>query len=454
METFGVYVGPTYYFLCDKQGTPLCEEKEITPLFHQSERIDDGHNVHHIKGHYTLQPGSITLIAPTYSVSYDFREEEGQGTDSWKPAGYRTNGGNTVILYPQENRWRSSGSGECLYQIDMLKVTISYEANVIESVTYWSDNFSYDQGNLTFTHHRLIRWRGRPETHETGRMSGVLYSDVKLSDTTTLENIFNGRLEALFDHLVEGDEPSFHGNYSYVCADACNTIMYPHHNVVLNTMEVLNLKSSVGDMYQDFLKLVTDKDKTKKLRQIASAYLGTKYGPRLTISEAVDILECEKSYSKKGTATGTRGTHWSYYTFSFDAIDRVSFSYEYGCYLSFQNALGSWGLSPLSLEDVWDAVPYSFVVDWFFDVSDRLENSRRKDFVDHLPVSHIWRSEKSICDGSITHAGSKLCYSFNIYCRESMQGLSSNLAGYTSSPGITAQGHIPEIGAVAATILA
>jgi hypothetical protein len=445
-----------YWFLVTEEGESIFQDAKKISFFKQSDRISNGHDVLHFKGTYTPISHRVTLD-PGYDFLY--QEEQNPGTSDWRPAGYvyQSGSGWFVILPNQTEQHHVYGRGLTKTTIRNCEFIYEYEESATSKVHVFGDNFSASNDYIYYTWHRIFYDRGgNIESEESYLQAGTLVDEVNLdySDTEMLERIFYYRLDSLFNNMLEGFESRFHGNYAYVCADACNTIMYPHHNVVMNTMEILNLKKSVGDMYQDFTQLFVNQPRSKRVRSIAAAYLGTKYGPRLTVKEAVDILEHDHSLVKKGTATGTRNCDWNYYSFDFTSEDRVSFTYEFGSYLTFQNTLNSWGLSPISLEDIWDAVPYSFVVDWFYDVSDHLENSRRQDFIDHLPVSKIWRSEKSHTSGSLFDTEeNRLIYSLNIYSRENMQGLSSQIAGYTSSQGITAQGHIPELGAVAVNLL-
>lgn len=429
-------------------------------LFSQSEKIANGHNVIHLKGDYTLVPSIITL--PGMDKELKLIPSRGSGTYSFIPDLYSGPNGPFCITGGSNEPLNGYGQPVGLWYYGPLEEGIIYydKANLRESSYSGLSDFTLSEdGRLEYTQTDIINYNPsvypRPPDITRSKRYGLFVgeSDILIpSKVEGLERLFNGRVGHLFDNMLEGYEPWFHGNYSYVCADACESIRYPHHNVVMNTMEVLNFNHSVGDMYQSWLDLATD----PSLRKGASAYLGTIYGPKLTLSELGEILNHEKSMEKRGSTTGTREVQWFYDTFHFSGVDRVSFKYHYGVYNTVLNTLNSWGLSPVSLVDVWDAVPYSFVVDWFVNIGDMLENPARRDFIDTLPVSDIWRSEKSSTSGAITdpESQSSLKYSFSLYCRENMEELGTRLSGYTpSSGGISAQHHLPELGAVLVNLL-
>jgi hypothetical protein len=254
------------------------------------------------------------------------------------------------------------------------------------------------------------------------------------------------------DYLEKGSQSD--ANYSYLCADCCEKISIPHNNTVMNTLDVLRFNSDVANMYQDWkdvanlwdLRPTLYADATKgaarsgkkylrKAKQLSSAYLGTEYGPRLSVKELADIATREHDNMSHGTVTAFRSCRLWRPHLEGNGIARVSFSYHYGVYQSVQKTLSNWGLSPFTMTDAWDAVPYSFVVDWFVDVSDYLDRSQLKSFMEEIPVSQIWYSEKIPLAGSVETDMFSSVASLVLYYRTEQVSLGTKLHGYVSPSG-------------------
>lgn len=463
--------GLEYYTLVEYingKATPFALEglTQKVSKFVQGPLEGEGHDVLHLKAQLLLNPSKITL--PGARLEFSLIPERNPGTSGWTPPKYnvRLGGYNWQFVLGSVSNSYNNGRGgiNFVFQEGFSCETGStaWPGTVSGLGRKVTTSFSGldEQGNLTGTQTVNTKyWNGQWATQVVSVTCPLMVpdeSDIVLSDDAEeLAGIIHYRMNGLFEDLEEGFESHFHGNYSYVCADACESIRYDHHNTVLNTLEVLNFNKSVGSMYDSYKALSLPASPTKKVKQMASAYLGTKYGPRLTVSELSDIITAEHDGNQRGSATGTREISWSSHLLDFKGEDRVSFEYEYGVYNSVMATLGSWGVSPISLSDVWDAVPYSFVIDWFVDVSDRLENPARRGFIDSLPVKNVWASEKSRSTGSISNqtTGASVKYIIDIYVRDQKDGLESRLCGYSTSSSPTAQGHLPEMGAVLANIL-
>lgn len=466
------FCGGLYYdFLIywnGKQAVPAFADSQKVPISYllQSEREGEGHNCIHLKGHLFKVPSRVTF--PLSGVVFNLQPATGQGTPSYVASRMvGTIGSRTyyVLVGSADNVCLSSyGSIETQHQSGFTwelsrKPWPGMVDGIWEKLELSDFRISSDAKSLSWNRHQSIkRWDGHIDEYDSRGTGPLVISEDDFESTDDAEglvNIVGGRLLNLLDDLREGYEPHFHGNYSYVCADACEKIRYDHHNTILNTMELLNFNKSVGDMYSSYKELLLPASPSKRLKRMASSYLGTKYGPRLTLLELGDIINAEHSFNKRGSTTATRKVRWSSHLFDFEGEDRVSFDYQFGVYNEVMATLGSWGLSPITLSDVWDAVPYSFVVDWFVNVSDLLENPERRGFMDSLPVSNIWVSEKSRSKGSISNLQTKayVSYDIQLYVRDAKSELGTQLSGYTTSSSISAQDHIPEMGAVLVNLL-
>lgn len=128
----------------------------------------------------------------------------------------------------------------------------------------------------------------------------------------------------------------------------------------------------LADSILDFAELIKGKKTPKNLADI---YLSDKYGLKLTANDTVALLDAidgakkatEMRYRRvQALATNDVGP-WvvhQYYTVDYDPFD--SFSKDFLKQLSDFDALPT-------LSNLWDLVPYSFVIDWFIDIGGALE---------------------------------------------------------------------------------
>jgi hypothetical protein len=130
-----------------------------------------------------------------------------------------------------------------------------------------------------------------------------------------------------------------------------------------------------GDSIRSLLSLVSDIDNPKKW---ASAWLSMRYGDRLQISDTRELLESlRRSLTKRSMYTKVRrvfhGTH-SIPGYTWRSYRALTMYADNGSYSGLETAILSllrWDAWP-TLENTWDTIPLSFVVDWFLPVSDIL----------------------------------------------------------------------------------
>lgn len=132
-------------------------------------------------------------------------------------------------------------------------------------------------------------------------------------------------------------------------------------NTWVYAKELITIKESITG-WIDLLTLHKPSSK-----EIASMYLSTRYGVRLTILDTIDLIEAtfKAIRSDKRDILSCRGgsqvdgvtCHCKLYYRRDNSND----------FLGFIEWLYTWDLFP-SLENLWDIVPYSFVIDWFLDV--------------------------------------------------------------------------------------
>jgi hypothetical protein len=135
-----------------------------------------------------------------------------------------------------------------------------------------------------------------------------------------------------------------------------------------------------GDTVRSLLSLVSDPTDPKKW---ASAWLSGHYGDRLTIKDTRELFEAlgRSLMSRSMYTTGrsrcrdsrTSATRYGTFEIARDRLTVVIAGNEsYDSLSSSIYNLMRWDAWP-TLENTWDMIPMSFVVDWFLPVSDLLK---------------------------------------------------------------------------------
>jgi hypothetical protein len=118
----------------------------------------------------------------------------------------------------------------------------------------------------------------------------------------------------------------------------------------------------------------------KKLKTHSGNYLGMQYGILPTISDLEEIVAALKKVAPYLDRNG-----WQSYTavstdsmssgrVQYDLVQRIKLAIEAedDGFKKLASAVDSAGFA-LTLENVWDLIPYSFVLDWFLDIGEFLE---------------------------------------------------------------------------------
>lgn len=189
-------------------------------------------------------------------------------------------------------------------------------------------------------------------------------------------------------------EPSFLRNQILgdATVSAANSAKKFEGNMIAYVKEAVAIKESISGI----LKLLKGKPNKKTL---ASIWLSSRYGITLTIRDTNDLISSVKQ------EIGELGK--VYYTcrggsLSDDVVAHAKLYYspsQQNDMFSWIEKLYSWDLLP-TLDNLWDLVPYSFVVDWFLNVSDILDgidswgySSVMHVFSTCYSLKHTWQPE-------------------------------------------------------------
>lgn len=161
-----------------------------------------------------------------------------------------------------------------------------------------------------------------------------------------------------------------------------------------------NVISFVKDL-RDPAALIPKLKNLKSLKGIASQYLGTKYGILPTVDDLNKISDGFKKIKPlwQSSAEFLRAGHTTNFTFSGGSstlVQRIKISVddEDSMVQKLYQGAVKIGIFP-TLVNLWDLVPYSFVIDWFVDVGGLLERIDNNLLFKTLNINYVVTSSKS-----------------------------------------------------------
>jgi hypothetical protein len=159
------------------------------------------------------------------------------------------------------------------------------------------------------------------------------------------------------------------------------------------------------------LEMIPRLKNLRLLKGAASEYLRLEYGILPTID---DIHSIYKAFSRIAPFLDTHGynTYNAFRsqtakvddsTLTVEQRIKVAVENEDSDFKRLANAIDSYGFS-LTLEDIWDLVPYSFAIDWFIDIGELLHRADTRLQMLNLKIKYSTLSRKRICDRIITYS--------------------------------------------------
>lgn len=156
-------------------------------------------------------------------------------------------------------------------------------------------------------------------------------------------------------------------------------------------------------------ELIPKLRKLRNLKGLSDNYLTVEYGILPTISDIEEIIRAVKRIApyldKNGFETYTAGYHevLTDKSMTYELTQRIKLAIEDEDdeFQALVQRLDSMGTLP-TFENVWDLVPYSFVIDWFVDVGGFLERVDSFLRLSRLNIRYVTMSRKTNIRGSIT----------------------------------------------------
>jgi len=172
----------------------------------------------------------------------------------------------------------------------------------------------------------------------------------------------------------------------------------------INSIEYARDLVQLKDSCDSIIKLLRGKP---DLRKLADAWLTFKYGFRLLIRDSMELGNAlgdllverrKKWYStcramEKSVSTITKGPLRGHPVFEQYNL-KVYYSPDSDKFLSLCKMMMDWDMFP-SLENIWDLIPLSFVIDWFTDFSRTLSRIDTNTYVSTVDVHGVIETRKS-----------------------------------------------------------
>lgn len=203
--------------------------------------------------------------------------------------------------------------------------------------------------------------------------------------------------EALAQILLEDDFPLEDCAYG-------DLAMTASENVIRNDTNMLEFLRDLRHPKE----LIPRLRNLRNLKGIANTYLGVHYGVLPTIGDLKSIVGAFRKISpyldRNGFSTYSAGHIASLedgsMTYQLEQHLKLALGDEDDGFRALLQRLESMGTLP-TFENLWDLVPYSFVIDWFSDVGDFLERIDTRLRLARLNIKYVTSSRKQTFSGPI-----------------------------------------------------
>lgn len=207
-------------------------------------------------------------------------------------------------------------------------------------------------------------------------------------------------LGVLADNLMRADFPLEEVAYGELAARAADK----RRRIDVNLYELIRDLSDVKSLIPSLSNL-------KSLKERAGNFLYVKYGVMPTISDLRKIFSAFKARvpyldrfgNSVFTAAHISSMDEQQCSFTLEQHVKVPVANEDSEFLRLIEALDEVGLS-LTLENIWDLVKYSFVIDWFVDVGGFLQRIDQRQRITRYNIPYVTVSRKQTVQGEVPFA--------------------------------------------------
>jgi len=288
---------------------------------------------------------------------------------------------------------------ESVYHLDRLRPSLSDSYFMVEEYRTWNNGLSFPTGINWLVPQLYGTIAAQRKDRPGGYSSREQRVDVYTAD---FDRVFSPssvreKIDSLTARLFPETFPIPDKSYGDLAMEASEQV---NANKV-NMLEFLKDLRRPQDLIPKLKGLLT-------LKGVSGNYLGFKFGVLPTISDVKEIVAAFKKIKPYIDQNGfkTYGAGWHRELekdgLLFSKLQRIklAISDEDDEFQALIARLDSMGTLP-TFENVWDLVPYSFVVDWLIDVGGFLERVDSRLRLSRLNIRYVTMSRKTRVTGTI-----------------------------------------------------
>lgn len=303
----------------------------------------------------------------------------------------------------------------CIYNTDDTLLFKHQDDEHATKVTYEvlycgkSDVSSYA---AKFRYRRII---SNPSFNTTTQTSTYYTNHRFLASACSLAEVMNRAREILLNIRYQ-DLPIEQKNYDKCVKQLWNSVDYLDVNNIENLLSLKEFKAQIPPI----LSLI----KKRNIKSVSDLYLWYKYTYKTTESDARECIKylnkrlnrARYRYSKASSSTSKYVVKASTYT---QTTLRVH------AYFSVQRSLMKQLGIDINCSNLWDIIPFSFVVDWFVNIGDVLESLDKGADLLNVNMQSLYQSRKTISRGQVylKTEGGFYNYTYTHYVREKLDYL-------------------------------
>lgn len=369
------------------QSTLPAVEREITLDFEQGRRWQGQNSLYHRTAKFTIggvNPNSDMRRMTTIPTVFSSLKED-SGIAQVQLCEQLTYLGNPAVIALCFNRsvadryhrsyWTTGSfrvqvyfavaSGATLLTQTMYSDYTEFSGSSAVDVLASIDNFANDIFNSALS----LEW-----VHQTPRTIRPSSNDVEWQEDYPSCDA-NLVLQLFSDAMKAGDLAEPENPFGELTRAGVDQIKYVNVNSIAFLKDLPEIGGTLAS-YKDAVMAIAKRNPKDVAKKLASAHLSSKYGDKLTVADTKELVEAFKRVKRD---LNTNGSHFTLHQRSAVASsnEALQCNTEYTFTLRYnrdtdgvQGALRRLADADFlpTLSNVWDMVPYSFVVDWFVDV--------------------------------------------------------------------------------------
>lgn len=191
-----------------------------------------------------------------------------------------------------------------------------------------------------------------------------------------------------FDTIDLGVEGSVNNALSRVYTAACTSLPRTSMNNIANVLDLVGLLKTFVGGHLDLPN--ADWRSIKEL--LTSGWMGYRYAygtTKMDIEDGVSLVNRLRDIARADSIRSNAVEHFTYGDTEY--IVKCSVTLGSQQLSDVQSFAERWGIA-LSAYNIWDMIPYSFIVDWFLDIGGLLEYYEGYNFAMRLSPTAIWFS--------------------------------------------------------------